>query len=173
MEFKKVIEKRRSVRSYTEDEIPKKDIEEIIRIGHTAPSAGNRQARDFIVVEDEKEKRRLVENAYGQSFIGDAPWVIVVCAHKKRSAERYGDRGRELYSIQDATAAVENILLALVDMGYSSCWIGAFDEDKVSKQLEIPDGVRPIAILPIGHPAGMPRKPEKMNAEELTHHGSW
>ncbi len=173
MEFKKTVKKRRSVRSYTDGEIPKEDIKEIIRIGHMAPSAGNRQARDFIIVEDEKEKEKLVENAYGQSFIGDAPWVVVICANQKRSAERYDDRGRELYSIQDATAAIENMLLAVVDMGYSSCWIGAFDEAKVSEQLYIPEGVRPVALLPIAYPASEPKKPEKMNAEELTHHGSW
>ncbi len=173
MEFKKVVEKRRSVRSYTEDDIPKEDIEEIIRIGHSAPSAGNRQARDFIIVKDEKEKEKLVENAYGQSFIGEAPWAIVICANKERSSERYGERGRELYSIQDATAAIENMLLAAVDMGYSSCWIGAFDEAKVAEQFNIPEGVRPIALLPIGHAAQEPRKPEKMDAEELTHHGRW
>ncbi len=173
MEFKKVAEKRRSVRSYTEEKIPKEDIEEIIRIGHMAPSAGNRQARDFIIVEDGEEKEKLVENAYGQSFIGDAPWIIVICANKERSAERYGERGRELYSIQDATAAVENILLAAVDMGYSSCWIGAFDESKVADQLSIPQGVRPIALLPIAHPAQEPKKPEKIDAEELTHYDIW
>ncbi|MFW5946184.1 MAG: nitroreductase family protein [Candidatus Natronoplasma sp.] len=173
MEFKKIAEKRRSVRSYTEEKIPKEDIEEMIRIGHMAPSAGNRQARDFIIVDDEEEKEKLVENAYGQSFIGDAPWVIVICANKERSAERYGERGRELYSIQDATAAVENILLAAVDMGYSSCWIGAFDESKVADQLDIPGGVRPIALLPIAHPARKPKKPEKIAAEELIHYGRW
>ncbi len=173
MEFKKVVEKRRSVRSYTEDDIPRDDIEEIVKIGHMAPSAGNRQARDFIIVKKDEEKEKLVENAYGQSFISDAPWVIVVCANKERSAERYGDRGRELYSIQDATAAIENMLLAVVDMGYSSCWIGAFEEDKVANQLDIPDGVRPIAILPIAHSEGESDKPEKMKAEELTHYGGW
>jgi len=173
MEFKKVAKKRRSVRTYTEEEIPKEDIKEIIKIGHMAPSAGNRQAREFIIVEEKKEKEKLVENAYGQSFIGDAPWVVVICANKERSAERYGERGRELYSIQDATAAIENILLAVVDMGYSSCWIGAFDETKVAEQLKIPKEVRPIALLPIGYPAQIPSKPAKMDAEELTHHGSW
>ncbi|MEF8834998.1 MAG: nitroreductase family protein [Candidatus Thermoplasmatota archaeon] len=173
MEFKEVVKKRRSVRSYAEGEIPKEDIEEIIRIGHMAPSGGNRQARDFIIVGDEEEKEKLVENAYGQSFIGDAPWVLVICANQERSAERYDERGRKLYSIQDATAAIENMLLAVVDMGYSSCWIGAFDEDKVSEQFNIPEGVRPVALMPIAHSEREAKKPEKMNAEELTHHGSW
>ncbi len=141
MEFKKVAEKRRSVRSFKDKDIPKKDIKEIIEIGHMAPSAGNRQARDFIVIKDEKKKKGLAKSAYGQSFIAEVPWVIVVCANEERSAERYGDRGRKLYSIQDATAAVQNMLLAVVDKGYGTVWVGAFEEEKVTEQLDIPEGV--------------------------------
>lgn len=173
MEFKEVAKKRRSVRSFKQDQIPKKEIEEIIEIGHMAPSAGNRQARDFILISDQEGKEELAKNAYGQTFIQEAPWVIVVCANQERSAERYGERGKELYSIQDASAAVENILLAVVDKGYASAWTGAFEEEKVSDQLNIPEGVRPVAILPIGHPDETPSIPKKMDAEELTHHGGW
>ncbi len=173
MEFKETAEKRRSVRSFEPKDIPEEDILEILEIGHKAPSAGNRQARDFILIRDEEEKKRLVKNAYGQSFIAEAPWVIVVCANKDRSAERYGERGSELYSIQDATAAVENMLLAVVDKGYGSVWIGAFDEKKVEEQLGIPDGVRPIALLPIGVPENIPEEPAKMDIEEILHREGW
>ncbi|MFP3872593.1 MAG: nitroreductase family protein [Candidatus Natronoplasma sp.] len=173
MEFKEVAEKRRSVRSFKDEDIPEKDIKEIIEIGHMAPSAGNKQARDFIRVEDEEEKSKLAKNAYGQSFIADAQWVVVVCANKERSAERYGDRGRKLYSIQDATAAVQNMLLAVVDKGYGSVWIGAFDEGKVKEQLDIPKGVRPIALVPIGHPARVPDEPPKIDTDKLIHEEGW
>ncbi len=173
MEFEKVVRNRRSVRSFKDKRIPKEDIKEIIEIGHKAPSAGNLQARDFIIVRDEEEKKELVKNAYGQSFIAEAPWVIVVCANKERSAERYGKRGRELYSIQDATAAVENMLLAVVNKDYAAVWIGAFEEEKVSDQLGIPDGVRPITIMPIGYPDEDPDAPSKMESEELIHEGDW
>ncbi len=173
MEFREVVKKRRSVRSFKEKDIPKEDIEEIIELGHMAPSAGNLQARDFILVGDEKEKQKLVKNAHGQSFIGEAAWVIVVCANKERSAERYGDRGRELYSIQDASAAVENMLLAVVDKGYAAVWVGAFEEEKVADQLKIPAGVRPVTMIPVGYPTEEPTSPEKMSAEELIHEGSW
>lgn len=173
MEFRKVAEKRRSIRSFTDEDIPEDDIKEIIKTGHMAPSAGNLQARDFIIVSDEKEREKLSENAYGQKFVRKAPWDIVVCANKKRSGKKYGERGEGLYSIQDATAAVENMLLAVVDKGYGAVWVGAFDEEKVSSQLGIPDHVRPVAIIPIGHPAKEPGKPNKMSAEELTHRDGW
>ncbi|MGM0405755.1 MAG: nitroreductase family protein [Thermoplasmatota archaeon] len=173
MEFKEVVRKRRSVRKFKDKSIPQEEIKEIIEIGHMAPSAGNLQARDFIVVSDEDEKKKLSENAYGQKFIAEVPWVIVVCANKKRSESKYGDRGRTLYSIQDATAAVENMLLAIVDKGYASVWVGAFNEEEVSNQLKIPKDVRPVAIIPIGYPARSPKKPSKMNYEEVTHYEMW
>ncbi len=173
MEFQEVVKKRRSIRKFKEKSIPEKEIKEIIEIGHLAPSAGNLQARDFIVVSDEDGKRKLSDNAYGQEFISVVPWVIVVCANKERSGRKYGGRGRNLYSIQDATAAVENMLLAIVDKGYASVWVGAFDESKVSEQLNIPENVRPVAIIPVGYPDGSPNKPNKMKSQEITHYERW
>ncbi len=173
MEFEEVVSKRRSVRSFKDEDIPEEEIREIIRIGHEAPSAGNLQARDFIIVRDEEEKKKLASNAYDQRFVYRAPWDIVVCADEERSAKKYGERGKELYSIQDASATVQNILLAVVDKGYGAVWIGAFDEKKVADQLNTPSGVRPVAIIPIGVPGESPSEPPKMNAKELTHLDNW
>ncbi len=173
MDFDKVAKKRRSVRSFSEKDIPEEDIQEIIEIGHMAPSAGNLQARDFILIKDDENKKKLAKNAYGQSFIKEVPWVIVICANKERSGKKYGERGRELYSIQDATAAVENMLLAVVDKGYGAVWVGAFEEEKVAKQLNVPDHVRPVAIIPVGYPSKVPQKPDKIDMNKLTHYESW
>lgn len=173
MEFEKVVERRRSIRSLTDEDVDESTIRRIIELGHDAPSAGNLQARDFIIVRDDDEKDRLASNAYGQRFISEAPWAVVVCANLKRSAKKYGERGRELYSIQDASAAVENMLLAITDMGLGAVWVGAFDERRVSEQLDIPDGVRPVAIIPIGHPSSHPPEPDKMNTEDLIHRDGW
>lgn len=173
MEFKEVVRKRRSVRKFKDKDIQEKEIKEILKIGHMAPSAGNLQARDFIVVREESEKKKLSDNAFGQKFVAEVPWNIVVCANKKRSGSKYGDRGRDLYSIQDATAAVENMLLAIEDKGYASVWVGAFDEKKVSEQFGIPSDVRPVAIIPVGNPAISPSKPPKMDYEEITHYERW
>lgn len=173
MEFKEVAEDRRSIRSFKDEDIPEEEIREIIEIGHMAPSAGNLQARDFILIGRDENLERLAENAYGQGFIAQASWAVVICANKKRSAQRYGDRGRELYALQDATAAVENMLLAIVDKGYGAVWVGAFDDEKVADQVDVPEHVRPVAIVPIGVPAEEPTVPSKMDAEEITHKEEW
>jgi nitroreductase len=82
--------------------------------------------------------------------------VIVVCADAEQSAARYGSRGRELYCLQDTAAAIEHILLAAVALGLGGCWVGAFDEREAARVLDLPGRHRPVAMLPIGKPAGSP-----------------
>jgi nitroreductase len=65
----------------------------------------------------------------------------------------YGERGRELYCLQDSAAAAENLLLAAVEAGLGACWVGAFDEAGVARELGLAAGWRPVALLALGHPA--------------------
>jgi nitroreductase len=109
------------------------------------------------VVRNQETKRALARAALTQWFLGEAPVVIVVCADPERSARRYGDRGRHLYSIQDTAAAIENLLLAAVASGLGACWVGAFDEDAAADALDLSSHLRPVAIVPIGYPAEQPR----------------
>ncbi len=161
-----------SIRKFKPDPIPDEVIIEILKAGNAAPSAGNLQARDFIVVKDKNTKRRLARAALNQMFIAEAPVVIVVCANYPRSMRVYGERGK-LYAEQDATAAIENILLAVHMLGLGAVWVGAFDEAEVSDVLGIPSYARPMAIVPIGHPAERPRKRERYPIEYLTHWEKW
>jgi nitroreductase len=161
MDVIEAIKTRRSIRSFADKPVPKELVEEIIEMGRAAPSAGNRQARDFFVVTDMDTKVRIVEAALGQDFIAQAPFVIVVCANEERIVNPYRERGIELYCIQDASAAVQNMLLALHARGLACCWIGAFNERAVSGIISLPSHLRPVAILPIGYPAEGGREPPK------------
>ncbi|NIP67456.1 nitroreductase family protein, partial [Candidatus Bathyarchaeota archaeon] len=102
-------------------------------------------------------KRSLSQAALNQTFIEEAPVVIVVCVDKDRSGWRYGRRGTDLYCLQDTAAATQNLLLAAHALGFGACWVGAFREEKVKEILKTPDRVRPVAIVPVGHPAEKPR----------------
>lgn len=133
-----------------------------------APSAGNTQEWNFIVVKDEEIKKKLAKAALDQDFIAEAPVVIVVCADLEKISLRYGKRGELLYSIQDTALAIQNILLSAHALGLGSCFVGAFDEERVKSILELPDNLRPLAILPIGYPAEQPEKPRRINFENLT-----
>jgi nitroreductase len=131
-------------------------VERLLMAAIRAPSAGNRQPWHFYVVRDPARREALAAAAYGQEFVSQAPLAIVVCADAEQSAGRYGQRGRELYSLQDTAVATEHILLAAVALGLGGCWVGAFDEQAASRALNLPGRHRPIAILPIGKPARPP-----------------
>ncbi|MBC7260127.1 MAG: nitroreductase family protein [Chloroflexi bacterium] len=171
MEFWEVILTRRSVRQFRQDKpLKEAQVEKLLEAAIRAPSAGNRQPWHFYVVWSQDVKDGLAEAAFGQGFIAEAPVVIVVCADASRSAARYGSRGRDLYCIQDTAIAATHIMLAAVDMGLGTCWVGAFDEEQAAAVLRLPAVLRPVAILPIGYPAkeGGPRTPRRGMSEVVT-----
>ncbi len=168
----RLIYERVSIRKYKSDPVPDELILELLKAGNAAPSAGNLQARDFVVVKNPETKKKIAKAALEQMFIASAPVVIVVCANYPRSMRIYGERGK-LYAEQDATAAVENILLAAHALGLGAVWVGAFYENAVSKILDLPEFVRPIAIIPVGWPDEKPAKRSRYPVEELTHWERW
>ncbi|HDI12781.1 MAG: nitroreductase family protein [Hadesarchaea archaeon] len=168
-----VIKGRRSVRRFKPDPIEESDLEKILDAGRNAPSAGNCQPLELIVVRNEKIKRQLVKSALGQSFLAEAPVVVVVCANVSRTSNRYGKRGAELYCIQDTAAAIQNMLLAAYALGYGTCWVGAFDEEAVAKSIKAPEGIRPVGIIPIGRPAEKPKAPPRISLNEIVHENTF
>ncbi len=167
------IKTRRSTRSYKSEDVSEEQVEKLLEAAIMAPSGGNMQPWDFVIVRDTEQKNALARAALGQRFVATTPVVIVVCANKPRTARRYGDRGAELYSLQDTAAATQNILLAATAMGLAGCWVGAFNDDAVSNVLGLPKNVRPIAILPIGVPGESPRMPPRIPLSEITHRDKW
>ncbi|UCE73338.1 MAG: nitroreductase family protein [Methanomassiliicoccales archaeon] len=172
MELIDVIKARRSVRRFRQKKIEDNMIREIIEFGNLAPSAGNLQPRDFVVVKEPDTKKKLARAALDQDFVAEAPVVVVVCANLRRCAP-YGTRGRELYCIQDSAAAIENMLLAIVDKGLACCWVGAFDENAVSGILDMPQHIRPMALLPIGYSEVKTGFASRIDLDELIHHERW
>lgn len=163
------IKKRRSVRAFKPDAIPDDVLRRVLEAAQWAPSAGDLQARDFIVVKDIGIRKALSYAAWNQNFIAEAPVDVVVCANERRSSVRYGRRGKDLYCILDAAAAVQNLMLAAHALGLGTCWVGAFDDDEVRKILGLPDWERPIAIIPIGYPAEVPRETPRFPLEKVVH----
>ncbi len=168
----RLIYERVSIRKYQPKDVPEELIIELLKAGNAAPSAGNLQARDFVVVRNPETKVKLAKAALEQMFIATAPVVIVVCANYPRSMRIYGERGK-LYAEQDATAAVENILLAAHALGLGAVWVGAFYESAVANILDLPEYVRPVAIVPVGWPAEKPGRRSRYPVEELTHWEKW
>jgi nitroreductase len=172
MELVESIEKRWSVRSFTADPVPEEMVLETLRMGTLAPSAGNLQARDFIVVRDPETRKQLAKAAFGQDFVEQAPVVIVCCSNQAR-IRNYGVRGTDLYCLQDTAAAAENMLLYITSREYGSCWVGAFDEMQVGRLLGLPENVRPTVMLPIGKPQEVPRRTPRLKIDTVVHREKW
>jgi nitroreductase len=167
------IKERRSTGAYTDEKVSEEDIERLIEAARWAPSAGNIQPWAFVVVKDVETKQKLSDAALNQTFIQKAPVVIVVCADVIRSSRGYGSRGVHLYSLQDTAAATENILLAAQELGLATCWVGAFRENEVAKAVNASRNLRPVAIVPVGHPAERPVAPQKRSINGLVYYGTF
>lgn len=170
MDVFEAIETRRSVRVFTNEEVSEEEVQKLIDAARRAPSAGNIQPWEFIIVRDAKIKHKLSTAALNQTFIKEAPVVIVICADEARSSRGYGNRGASLYCLQDTAAAIQNMLLAACALGLGTCWVGAFHEDEAAKVVNAPTGVRPVAIIPVGHPAKKPSAPPKRSMRDFVHH---
>ncbi len=163
MDFSDLIARRRSVRAFKPDPVPEPVVESILQAVRRAPSAGNLQAFKMCVVRDGAVLEALAGAAYGQAFLAEAPVAIAFLADPHGSGLRYGQRGRDLYALQDATIACLYAHLAAADLGLGSVWVGAFSTPDVARILGVPEPLVPVAILPIGFPAEeppeSPRKP--------------
>ncbi len=166
MDILDIIKGRRSVRDFLENEIPQNIINELIEALIWAPSAGNLQARRFIFVKDKGLKRKLANAALGQSFIQEAPIAIVACADYMRIL-RYGSRGINLYTIQDVSASIMNMMLLAHARGLGTVWVGAFDESVVKEILGLPEHLRPVAIVAVGYPRRISAPPKRLQVSEV------
>lgn len=169
MDLSEAIKGRRSIRAYKKLDLPQKTIEKLLEAARWAPSAGNVQPWAFVVVSSSQKKRNLSLAAYGQEYLEEAPLVIVVCADEKREEQSYGARGKTLYCLQDTAAAVQNILLTAYSLGLGSCWIGAFEEEEARKVINAPEGMRPVALIPIGYPNEAPPPTSRRPLSEIKH----
>ena len=161
MDLFEAIEKRHSYRgTYRPDPVPRRDLEAIIRAGMAAPSGCNKQTPQFIAVDDPEVLDRL-RAVITPKVAETAPAMICVLA---RRIIAYRDR---CFAVQDYSAAIENMLLAIVALGYQSCWYEGHitDEDrlgdKMARILGVPEDCELVCVLPVGiadQPVKPPRK---------------
>jgi len=170
MELSEAIKGRRSVRAFKRQDVFEETVEKLIDAARHAPSSGNIQPWEFVVVRNLEVKKKLARAALNQAFVEEAPVVIVVCANERRSSMGYGSRGKTLYCIQDTAAATQNILLTAYSLGLGACWIGAFNEDEAKLALNAPEGIRPVAIIPVGYPDETPPQRSRRSLSQIVHH---
>jgi nitroreductase len=142
------IKARKSVRSYLEKPIEKATLRSVLDAGRLAPSASNRQEWRFIIVQEKTRRKNVAEAAFHQMFVGEAPAIIVACAETTGHIMMCG---QQCYPI-DVAIALDHITLAAIELGLGTCWIGAFDEERIKELLNIPKALRVVALMPIGYP---------------------
>lgn len=156
-----VIAQRKSVRNYTGEPVTADELDKLVRAGFAAPSAGNRQPWEFVVVTERARLDRLAEGLQFGKMLAKAPAAIIVCGN---SAEFLDDKARDMW-IQDCSAATQNILLAAEGMNLGAVWLGILPLEErmklVAETLNLPDGIIPLNVISIGRPSGMEKPKDK------------
>jgi nitroreductase len=171
MELDTCIKKRHSVRSFKTKKPDYGKIFEAMECAIKAPTAGNIPTLKFILVSD-KDKMQDLADAATQDFIATAHYVVVICSDSTNCTRSYGDRG-EIYSIQQAGAAIQNFLLKLTDLGLATCWVGAFSDKIVKRILKIPNHLRVEGLFPIGYEMGKESQRKKPSLESSLSFDVW
>ncbi|NLW74266.1 MAG: nitroreductase family protein [Clostridiales bacterium] len=172
MNFHELMNKRRSVRGFTERRLTDDEITKLLEAATAAPNACNYQSWHFYVVRGREKINGFVPKIYRGEWFRSAAVVFVVCTDAGQLEARFGGRGADLFAIQDTACAIDHLMLMAAEMGLGSCFVGAFDEDECRRYLNIPDSRRPVALVPVGEPAAdTPKRPRKPINEVVTFAG--
>lgn len=173
MEFMELAQKRRSLRSYVDKPVESDKLNYVLECARLAPSWKNMQCWRFIVVEAESSRQALAEALTegnpGAKALRQAPLVIVLCALPGES-EVWENKD---YMMLDAGLAMEHLVLAAAEQGLGTCWQASFYEDRIRAVLQIPDGVRVIAMTPLGYAAEERRPRPRKEIGEIVFYGVW
>lgn len=161
MDALEAIRRRRSVRRFKPDPIPKELVEQLVDAGRWAPSGMNTQPWEFVAVTNPETRRKIADITDYGKFIAQAPLCLAVfCKDTK-------------YYLEDGCAAVENILIAATALGLGSCWVAGdkkrYVED-IRELLAVPRGYRLVALIAIGYPLDEPGERRRRDLKEILHY---
>ena len=151
METTETILTRRSIRAYDPKPIAEPLLQKVLDVTRHAPSGSNREPTRLMVVRDEKRRNQLAKLCSNQSFIAQAPVVIVVVG-KVFSYNRGGYMG-EYSTLVDGSIMLDHLTLIARSEGLGTCWIGAFDNSAIKTYLGIPEKWQVVGLTPLGYPA--------------------
>jgi len=172
MKFNDILEKRHCSRHFKSKAVSWKDLAEILDAARFAPCAGGIFTIRFIIVDDKTLKKNIANACLGQAFVAEAPYVVVILSDMEQVKRSYGSRA-DFYARQQAGAAVENMFLKSTELGISTCWIGAFDENPIRRELSIPKEMIVEAVMPFGYEMGKEKSKAKLALKHLVRYNSW
>jgi nitroreductase len=170
MDVLDAIRTRKSVRKYLDKPVEDEKLNVLVEAARLAPSASNRQEWRFVVVRDPKTRKKLAEAASNQTFVGQAPIVVAACAETDNYVMRCGQLS---YPI-DVAIALDHMSLVATELGLGTCWIGAFNEQKVKEILGVPEEIRVVQLMPLGYPSdpSLIRK-SRLPFDRIVKHERW
>lgn len=201
MDLWQALEQRRSIRKYRADAVPGETLVKLADAARLAPNNGNAQPWDFVFVTDGKLKHEVVScileanrhywgKARTDAMEGEkldravsvyaemenAPALVLVCLHTRtyRMHQEY-HLWNDAWNHQSLGAAFENFILAAVNEGLGTCWIGtaAWQQVVLKSLLGIPEDIQVIAVSPVGYPAESPKARPRIPVEEIVHFNGW
>ena len=160
---------RRSIRKYTAEPVPHELVERLLRAAMAAPSAGNQQPWQFLVIRERSILDAVPDVHPYSTMVPLAPLAILICGDRR--LERWPQ-----YWEQDCAAATENLLIAATQLGLGAVWLGVYPlEERVDglrALLSLPAHITPFALVPVGWPAEDKPLVERYD-EERIHHDRW
>jgi nitroreductase len=157
------ISQRSSVRAYKVTDVEEDKLKKVLEAARLSPSASNRQDWKFIVVKNKETRKKLAKAAFGQSFIAEAPIVIVACGMEPNAMLACG---QPMHTV-DVSIACAYMILQAHELGLGTCWIGAFNKDEAKKVLSVPGDVRIVAMTPLGYPNQPPSPKFRKNLDQI------
>ena len=165
------IHNRKSVREYTSEPVSDEQVEILLKAAMAAPTAVNFQPWRFVVLNTRESLDALAEKLPYAKMLKSAPLAIVVCGETLWM----GGNENPFWS-QDCSAATQNLLLAAEAIGLGAVWTAAYPDEMrcaaISEALGLPSTVKPLCVVPIGHPAGENQPKDKWKPENI-HYGKW
>jgi nitroreductase len=154
--FMDIIKQRRSVRRYKKEPFPMEELTLLVEAARWAPSAGNSQPWEFLLINDEGMVRTL--KAVSPGWLKQAPALVVVCLNKNRETN---------WSYMDIGAAMQNMLLCAHSKGYGCCPVGSFVVETVKQLLELPPHLEPLLFITVGYPDEELPATQRLPTDEL------
>jgi nitroreductase len=158
MDVATAIQTRRSIRKYKNKEIPHETLSEILEAARQAPSGANRQPWQIVIVTDQDKRKALVPICKDQKFVGDCSAFIAGI-----------DDPAQKWARVDLAIAMEHIALMAVEKGLGTCWIGAYDQEKLATFLGVPKGLVVTACMALGYPDESPDARSRKPMTDLVH----
>jgi len=167
-DFFEILRHRHSIHRFQQDwPVEREKLMAVLEAACAAPSAGDLQSYRIVVVEEAALIQRLQGASGGQEAVGTAPLALVFCTNQTRAEKTFGERGRKLFALQDATIATAYAQLAASASGLGSLWVGIFEGEAVHAGLKLPHEYEPIAILCLGYPAERPQMTSRRKLKEM------